>query len=117
MKSLSFSKRILNNQRDLKSYKDANITHYIFVATLDDMTCEICGDMDGKVFPVNKALIGKNCPPLHEYCRCTTVAYIKGHFPKTRFARDPITHRGMQVPYMTYTEYKKLFNIDNQQDK
>lgn len=98
------------NLRELKSYKDAEIDEYIFVATLDVKTCDKCGSLDGKVFKVSAAKLGKNLPPLHDGCRCGTRAYFG---PKTlkgtqRRARNPATKKSELVPAsMTFKQWKK----------
>jgi SPP1 gp7 family putative phage head morphogenesis protein len=47
-----------------------------FVATLDDDTCEVCGPLDGQVFPIpNKG--GTPRPPRHVNCRCFMAPVLK----------------------------------------
>lgn len=65
----------LHNRADLAAYAAAGITEYEFMATLDARTCEQCGALDGKHFPVKDARPGVNFPPLHPNDRCTTVEY------------------------------------------
>ena len=101
----------ISSERHRKEYIDAGIKKYRFSACLDNETCPICGLLDGKIFDVDKIAPGINYPPMHDGCRCTTIAAwddlpMKG----TRFARDPVTHRGIQVPAdMTYMDYKKEY--------
>lgn len=66
----------VSNQAELESYRSAGIKEYIFTAVLDSRTSEICAELDGKKFPVVKAKPGVNLPPMHPYCRSTTVADI-----------------------------------------
>lgn len=65
------------NQAELESYRSAGIKEYTFTAVLDSRTSEICNELDGKRFPVDKAKTGVNLPPMHPYCRSTTVAVIE----------------------------------------
>lgn len=101
----------ISADRHRQGYIRDNIKKYRYVSCLDGQTCPICGELDGKVFSVDEIAPGVNYPPMHDGCRCTTIAawddlQLKG----MRFARDPITHRGMQVPVdMTYIEYKKEY--------
>lgn len=44
---------------------------YIFMATLDSRTTDICRKHDGKYFPIEDAKQGVNYPPLHIRCRST----------------------------------------------
>lgn len=60
---------------DLDMYIKAGYKEYEFMATLDERTCPICSALDGKRFPISAARVGVNYPPLHEGCRCTTIAY------------------------------------------
>lgn len=44
-----------------------------FSATLDTRTCPVCGELDGKTFPVDSG----PRPPIHRGCRCTTTPVTK----------------------------------------
>lgn len=68
----------LANQMEMQSYEECEIEKYRFVATLDLRTSDICRELDGKVFLVSEQQPGKNCPPMHPYCRSTTVCDIGG---------------------------------------
>lgn len=57
----------------LDGYKSQGIKAYKFVATLDKRTSNQCRDMDGEVIPIDEAKPGVNYPPLHAYCRSTTI--------------------------------------------
>lgn len=57
-----------------EAYVAHGVQKYRFVATYDERTCELCGIMDGKKFPVYSAKEEYNYPPMHPNCRCTTVA-------------------------------------------
>lgn len=62
------------NAAQSKAYDEAGIDRYRFVATLDSRTCECCAALDGKVFELTKAKPGTNYPPMHPFCRSTTIA-------------------------------------------
>lgn len=62
------------NAAQAKAYDEAGIDRYRFVATLDSRTCECCAALDGKVFELTKAKPGTNYPPMHPFCRSTTIA-------------------------------------------
>lgn len=62
------------NAAQAKAYGEAGIGRYRFVATLDSRTCERCAALDGKVFDLAKAKPGTNYPPMHPFCRSTTIA-------------------------------------------
>ena len=59
-------------QADLQAYKDLGIEEYEFITALDSRTCKHCAPLDGQVFYVRDARVGKNYPPIHPNCRCTT---------------------------------------------
>jgi SPP1 gp7 family putative phage head morphogenesis protein len=98
------------NAAEMESYEEAGIERYRFLATLDMRTSDICQEHDGKVFPVKDGVPGENMPPLHPYCRSTTIAYFGPEFMKNiqRRARDPVTGKNELVPGdMTYKEWRK----------
>lgn len=45
----------------------------MFTATLDNSVCPICGNLDGKTFPIDSG----PRPPIHRGCRCTTTPVTK----------------------------------------
>lgn len=94
-----------------KSYQELNVDEIEFVASLDEKTCAECGGMDGKHYPRNTGEIGKNLPPLHPYCRCTTAPYFNDEFTEgeERFARDE-KGNGYYVPSdMSFEEWKTKY--------
>lgn len=103
----------LANEMEAESYKECGIGHYIYVATLDVRTCkEDCAPLDGKRFLLSERKIGENYPPMHPWCRCTTIADISnGDLAQMkRWARDPETGKTMYVPAnMTYEEWHKKY--------
>lgn len=98
----------LANQMEMQSYEECEIEKYRFVATLDLRTSDICRELDGKVFLVSEQKPGKNCPPMHPYCRSTTVCDIgdKELASMTRRARNPETGKNEIIPAnMTYKQW------------
>lgn len=98
----------LANQMEMESYKECGIEKYRYVATLDLRTSSACREMDGRVFPVSEQQPGVNCPPMHPWCRSTTICDIgAGELSKMqRRARDPVTGRTNKVPAdMTYKQW------------
>jgi hypothetical protein len=82
----------ISNQASMDAYRGSGVVkEYEFLATLDDRTSEICQELDGKVFTLAQGKTGVNMPPMHPYCRSTTIP----HFPEDelsessdRIARD-----------------------------
>ena len=95
-------------QLEIESYKECGIEEYIFVATLDLKTSTICRNMDKMRIRLEDALVGTNYPPMHPFCRSTTIAYISEEVLKTMKARarDPETGENIFVPAnMTWSEW------------
>ena len=98
------------NMAELESYKECEIDRYEFLATLDMRTSDICAAMDGKKFDVDKAVPGENLPPLHAWCRSTTIAVIDRitESKLERRARDPETGETYTISVdIKYGEWKK----------
>ena len=97
-----------HNQMELLSYEDADIEKYIFVAVLDKRTSRICQEHDNIVYRVDEAVPGVNHPPMHPWCRSTTVAYDEDadYSKLKRRARNPETGKTELVPAdMSYKEW------------
>lgn len=60
------------------SYEATGLDGYIFLATLDLGTSDICQFLDGKRFKLKDAQVGKNYPPMHPNCRSTTIPDVDG---------------------------------------
>nr|DAN68210.1 MAG TPA: minor capsid protein [Caudoviricetes sp.] len=97
-----------HNQMELLSYEEADIEKYIFVAVLDKRTSRICQEHDNKVYDTDKAVPGVNYPPLHPWCRSTTIAHDDDidYSKLERRARNPETNKVEYVPAdMSYKEW------------
>lgn len=97
-------------QMDMEGYEECGLEKYRFVATLDLVTSDICRALDGKVFLVSEQVPGKNCPPMHPWCRSTTIAFVSEEELSNlrRRARDPETGKTYLVPAdMTYEQWYK----------
>ncbi|CEV92340.1 phage putative head morphogenesis protein%2C SPP1 gp7 family [Streptococcus pneumoniae] len=118
-----------HNQMELLSYEEADIEKYIFVAVLDKRTSRICQEHDNQVYDRDKAVPGVNCPPMHPWCRSTTVGYDEDadYSKLKRRARNPETGKVEYVPAdMTYKEWyskyvakdgEKVYNQDTREAK
>ena len=111
-----------HNQMELLSYEDAEITKYRFVAVLDRRTSHICQEHDNKVYDTDKAVPGVNYPPLHPWCRSTTIAHDEDadYSKLERRARNPETGKVEYVPadmsykdwYSKYVDGEEVGKID-----
>lgn len=93
-----------NNQADLEMYRLTCVDEYEFSAALDERTCEVCGALDGKRFPVSEARVGVNFPPMHEGCRCTTMEYDPYEELDWAISGKPMPKN------MTWTEWQTNYN-------
>ena len=64
------------NMAELYGYKELDIDEYEFTACLDSRTSDLCRELDGKVFKRNSAQAGVNLPPMHPFCRSTTLPVL-----------------------------------------
>ena len=58
----------------MKSFKKNGFGQYTFHALGN--ACDLCKELDGKHFNVEDGESGKNMPPMHPHCRCSTSAYM-----------------------------------------
>lgn len=104
-----------NNEVDAMAYEELGVDKYVFVATLDSRTSDICQSMDNKVFNYSERAEGVNYPPLHPNCRSTTRGYLGKEAEKElkRRARNPITGKTEIVDNVSYKEWaKNVMGID-----
>lgn len=93
-------------------YKEDGVEKYEILATLDSKTCGVCGNLDGKVYPVEEAVVGVNMPPFHCFCRCTDVPHYDDSdiSNSTRAARDA-DGNSIEVPAdMTWKDWKETYS-------
>ena len=100
----------LHNRADLAAYSAAGVTEYEYMATMDARTCEVCGALDGKHFPIKDATPGVNFPPMHPNDRCTTVEYDPDD------AADWAASGEKMPESMTYEEWKDKQGIEEESD-
>lgn len=98
------------NQGSKKASIEAGATEeYIYIATLDNRTSDICTALDGEVFKLSEATTGVNYPPMHVNCRSTTAPYF-GNLSETRIARNVDTGKTFLVPgNMTIKDFKDIY--------
>lgn len=69
-----------SGQATVQSYKDTGVEKYEFMASHNELTCETCGALDGKVFKVSEQEPGINMQPIHAHCHCTTAPWFEDEF-------------------------------------
>ncbi|MBQ9701048.1 MAG: minor capsid protein, partial [Lachnospiraceae bacterium] len=96
------------NEMEMQFYTECDIDKYLFVATLDLRTSKMCAELDGKTFLVKDAMPNVNMPPMHPFCRSTTIEYLNEETLKRlhRRARNPVTGKTEIVTAgMTYKDW------------
>ncbi len=104
------------NEMDMKAYEESGIDTYVFVATLDLRTSAICASLDGKRFKVKDQQPGVNVPPMHPWCRSTTICDISDEelSQMKRRSKNHVTGKSELVPAnMTYEEWHKKYASDD----
>lgn len=77
------------NEARKDCFKDIGVEKYVIVETLDNETCDLCGQLDGKVFPMSEYAVGVTAPPFHPWCRGTAAPYFDDlEGLGDRYARD-----------------------------
>lgn len=108
----------LSGELTARSYEECGIEKYRYLATLDLRTSKICRELDGKIFSMKDRKAGKNYPPMHPWCRSTTISVIDEDELRNmkRRAYDPKTGRTETVPAnMTYDQWYKKYVKGNAQ--
>nr|CAJ1762559.1 minor head protein [uncultured phage] len=98
----------VSTELNFKAYDECGIEEYQYLATLDLRTSLVCRKLDGKIFPVKEKQIGINCPPMHPWCRSTTISVIDRALidKMQRSALDPATGKRIKVPAnMNYEQW------------
>lgn len=54
-------------------FKEFGVGMYRYYARVDERTCETCGELHDRVFPISAYEVGVTAPPIHPSCRCWTV--------------------------------------------
>ena len=90
---------------------ELGVEEYHVLETLDSKTCNTCGDMDGRHFPMKEYRVGVTAPPFHPNCRGTTCPYLEEKSGE-RAARGEDGKTYYVLENMTYEEWKKKF-VDN----
>ena len=98
------------NEARKDCFKDIGVEKYVIVETLDNETCDLCGQLDGKVFPMSEYAVGVTAPPFHPWCRGCTAPYFDDMDDiGERYARGAEGNTYKVPKDMTYEEWKKSF--------
>lgn len=64
------------------SLESQGYDEYEYVA--EPSACKICALFDGKIFKVSEMEPGRNCAPMHPFCRCGAAAHYSGFGEKVK---------------------------------
>ena len=93
-----------------EAFKELDVEEFEVVATLDNLTSEICQEMDGKHFPMKDYEPGVTAPPFHPWCRSVTVPYFDDDFDVGERAARNEDGETYYVPAdMTYHDWKEQY--------
>ena len=91
------------NDAALSVFKRAGIEKYFYNSMLDDVSCEICDELDWKShkqpFLVKNAQTGVNLAPMHPNCRCWADPIISDKFRKMA---DKKGKKSRHISYATW---------------
>ena len=87
-------------------FNDLDVEKYQIIATIDDMTSDICADMDGQIFDMKDYEEGVTAPPFHCNCRSYTAPYFADE-EGMRATRDEDGNYYTVPSDMTYREWEK----------
>lgn len=103
------------NKGALDAYTQIGIKEYQFMATLDLRTSEICAELDNQIFKTEDAQVGVNLPPMHPYCRSTTIPWFEAD-EFDSYLTDRVHRNGGKTEsigeYMPFKEWLKKFAPD-----
>ena len=99
----------VHNEAEALAYQEMGVEEYVFVATLDNRTSEICQEHDQKRYKLSEKKVGENYPPMHPNCRSTVRAFIdeETEANMVRRARNPLTGKTETVGNMNYQQWKE----------
>lgn len=64
----------INSDTQLETLKQEEFTHLVYVA--ESGACDICGRLENKLIPIEKAEKGVNMYPMHPNCNCSAYGQI-----------------------------------------
>ena len=93
-----------------KCFKDLGVEKYQVLGTLDNKTCEICGNLDLQIFDIKDFEEGVTAPPFHPWCRCTTIPYFEDEFEFGERAARNTNGKTYYIPKnISYNEWKAKY--------
>jgi len=85
------------------------VEEYQILATLDGVTCALCGSLDGVRLSRGEFEEGTTAPPFHPWCRCTTAPWFEGDEDGERLARNAEGEWETIPAGMSYAEWQDRY--------
>lgn len=74
----------------MNMFEENGFDEYIFIA--NGTACKTCASLNGQHFRVSDQQVGKNAPPVHPNCMCSTAAYMPTIVSLLEGIQDKLTH-------------------------
>lgn len=101
------------NETTKLSYEEAEIEEYEYLAEIDSRTSDICRKLNGQKFKIKNAKVGINYPPMHPWCRSTTVPVIDyENFGKIKYSDEEVRALNNYISPASIALNEKLRNGD-----
>ena len=100
-------------EMEARAYEDLDIEEYEYVSVLDNRTTILCQQHDGKVYKVKERKAGVNYPPLHPFCRATTIAHISGEWDNklwAEFLAEDLREQAVKVEPVITADLQRVTN-------
>jgi SPP1 gp7 family putative phage head morphogenesis protein len=92
-------------EANVKVSEEWGITHYIYLATLDNKTSTVCQRLDGSRYAFKDRIAGTNFAPMHPNCRSTHYDDIPNNLYGKRASRNKDGKTVHEVPHdVTYEQ-------------
>ena len=95
------------NQAEAECYENEGNEEYEYLAVIDSRTSDICRGLNSKRFKVKDKKVGVNYPPMHPYCRSTTIPVINTN--KFNKDKENIVDKDKEKSYYE-NEKNKIYN-------
>lgn len=90
------------------AYNALDVEKYQIIATLDDVTSEICQELDLQIFKMSEYEVNVTAPPFHPRCRTYYIPYYEDNYTE-RFARDNEGNTYYIDKDIKYSEWKDKY--------
>ncbi|UVJ32445.1 minor capsid protein [Staphylococcus aureus] len=84
---------------------------YKYVAKIDSKTSKLCHSLNGKIFKVKDMIPGVNAPPMHPWCRSTTVPHVgnwRDKFFKEREGKYQVEEKEAKLQEKAKNQMKEM---------